>query len=60
MTFLAIMEHQQFTAVFHVDLNSDSVHCSAEVIFAEIVFVSFSFHPCANTEFLRIFSLAFQ
>lgn len=39
MIFLAIMEHQQFTAVFHVDLNSDSVHCSAEVIFAEIVFV---------------------
>lgn len=39
MISLAITEHQQFTAVLHVDLNSDSVLCSAEVIFAEIVFV---------------------
>lgn len=36
---LAIMEHQQFTAIFHADLNSGSVLCSAEVIYAEIVFV---------------------
>lgn len=47
---LAIMEHQQFAAVFHADLNPDQVFCRAEVIFSEIVFDQFAFHLCANTE----------
>lgn len=34
MISVAIMEHQQFTAVFHVNPNSDSLLCSAEMIFA--------------------------
>lgn len=32
------MEHQQFAAGFHADVNPDSVFRRAEVIFSEIVF----------------------